>query len=108
MPDTLNYTAYFNRGVFQAAVHVAAIENAVKANGGDCGVTGEQVRDGFYEIKDFTLGGLLPPLQITRQDHEGGGWVRLFQATKTGYTAATDWYRAYRPEVRELLEEEKK
>ncbi len=107
-PDPMQYTAYYNRGVFQAAVHAAAIENAVKAKGGDCGVTGENVRDGFYEIKDFTLGGLLPPLQITKQDHEGGGWVRIFQATKTGYKPATDWYRAYRKEVFEILEEEAK
>mgnify|MGYP003700844657 CR=1 FL=1 len=107
-PDAMQYTAYYNRGVFQAAVHAAAIENAVKANGGKCNVTGENVRDGFYEIKDFTLDGLLPPLEITRKDHEGGGWVRIFQATKDGYTPATDWFRAYREEVFELLEEEAK
>lgn len=108
MPDAMKYTAYYNRGVFQAAVHVAAIQHAVDANGGKCNVTGENVRDGFYKIKDFTLGGLLPPLQITKQDHEGGGWVRIFQATKTGYKPATDWYRAYRKEVFEILEEEAK
>jgi len=107
-PKEMAYTAYYNRGVFQAAVHAKAIENAVKANGGKCGVTGEQVRDGFYEIKDFSLGGLLPPLEITRKDHEGGGWVRLFQATKDGYKPVTDWYRAYREEVFDLLAEEAK
>ena len=105
-PDAMKYTQNYNRGVFQAAVHAAAIENAVKANGGKCDVTGEMVRDGFYAIKNFTLGGLLPPLEITHQDHEGGGWVRIFQATKTGYKASTDWFRAYRAEVRELLEAE--
>jgi len=104
-PDAMQYTAYYNRGVFQAAVHLAAIENAVKAKG-SADITGTDVRDGFYEIKDYTLGGLLPPLQITRKDHEGGGWVRIFQATKDGYKANTDWYRAYRAEVRELLEAE--
>jgi len=107
-PDAMQYTAYYNRGVFQAAVHAAAIENAVKANGGGCNVTGTQVRDGFYEIKDFTLDGLLPPLEITKKDHEGGGWVRIFQATKDGYKPATDWFRAYREEVFELLAEEAK
>jgi len=104
-PDAMQYTAYYNRGVFQAAVHLAAIENAVKAKG-SADITGTDVRDGFYEIKDYTLGGLLPPLQITRKDHEGGGWVRIFQATKDGYKPNTDWYRAYRAEVRELLEAE--
>lgn len=106
-PSAMKYTAYYNRGVFQAAVHVAAIEAAVKKKGsGD--ITGEDVRDGFYTVKDFTLGGLLPPLEITRQDHEGGGWVRVFQATKDGYSPATGWFRAFRDEVRELLEEEAK
>lgn len=104
-PDAMQYTAYYNRGVFQAAVHVAAIQNAVNAKG-SCDVNGTDVRDGFYSIKDFTLGGLLPPLEITRKDHEGGGWVRIFQATKEGYKPATDWYRDYREEVFELLAEE--
>jgi len=104
-PDAMQYTAYYNRGVFQAAVHVAAIENAITAKG-SCDVTGENVRDGFYAIKGFTLDGLLPPLEITPQDHEGGGWVRIFQATKEGYKPATDWYRDYRKEVFELLDEE--
>lgn len=104
-PEAMQYTAYYNRGVFQAAVHLAAIENAVKAKG-SADVTGTDVRDGFYGIKDYTLGGLLPPLQITRKDHEGGGWVRIFQATKDGYKPNTEWYRAYREEVRELLEAE--
>ena len=104
----MQYTAYYNRGVFQAAVHAAAIDNAVKANGGKCDVTGTQVRDGFYEIRDFDLGGVLPPLKITKQDHEGGGWVRIFQASKDGYKPITDWYRAYRDEVREILDEEAK
>lgn len=107
-PDAMKYTAYYNRGVFQAAVHVAAIENAVKAKGGSGEITGEDVRDGFYGIKDFTLGGLLPPLEITKQDHEGGGWVRIFQATKEGYKPVTDWYRANREVVRDLLDEEAK
>ena len=104
-PDAMQYTVYYNRGVFQAAVHIAAIENAIKAKG-SCDVTGEQVRDGFYQIKDFTLGGLLPPLQITKKDHEGGGWVRIFQVTKDGYKPVTDWYRDYRPEISNLLIEE--
>ena len=104
-PDAMQYTAYYNRGIFQAAVHLAAIENAIKAKG-SADITGTDVRDGFYGIKDYTLGGLLPPLQITRKDHEGGGWVRIFQATKDGYKPNTEWFRAYRAEVRELLEAE--
>ncbi|MCB1739484.1 MAG: ABC transporter substrate-binding protein [Gammaproteobacteria bacterium] len=106
-PKEMDYTVYYNRGVFQAAVHVAAIQNAVDAKG-SAEITGTDVRDAFYKIKDFTLGGLVPPLEITPKDHEGGGWIRIFQVQKAKYVPITDWYRAYRDEVRELLEEEHK
>ncbi len=43
-------------------------------------ITGEDVKNGFERIKDFTLGGLVPPLEITPTDHEGGGWVQVWQA----------------------------
>jgi branched-chain amino acid transport system substrate-binding protein len=75
---------YYNRGVFNAAVMVEAIRLAVKNFG--LPVTGEKVKEGYEQIKDFTLGGFLPPLTITTQDHEGGGWVQLYQ-TKEAYEA---------------------
>ena len=40
--------------------------------------TGEDVKKGFEQIHDLTLGGLVPPLKITPEDHEGGGWVQIF------------------------------
>ena len=49
-----------------AALHVEAIRNAIKANGGQK-PTGEQVKKGFESIHDVTLGGLVPPLKITRR-----------------------------------------
>ena len=51
-------------GILQAAVHVEAIRNALKLNGGKQ-PTGEDVKKGFEQIKDFTLGGLVPPLEVT-------------------------------------------
>jgi branched-chain amino acid transport system substrate-binding protein len=51
------------------------------------------------QIKDFTLGGLVPPLEITASDHEGGGWVRVFTVKDGKFAAATDWFRAYRDVV---------
>lgn len=58
--------------------------------------TGEQLKAGLEQIHDFTLGGLVPPLQITATDHEGGGWIRVFQAHDGKFVAQTDWFRAYR------------
>jgi branched-chain amino acid transport system substrate-binding protein len=91
-------TVYYNRGLFQAAVIVEALRNALKANGGKQ-PTGTDVKKGFEQIHDFTLGGLVPPLKITPEDHEGGGWVRVFQVKGDGLAPETDWFRAYRPVV---------
>jgi branched-chain amino acid transport system substrate-binding protein len=88
-------------------MHVKAIENAIKAKG-SADITGTDVRDGMRAIKDFSLDGLLPPLQLSAKDHEGGGYVRIFQVQKGKYVPVTDWYRAYREDVLQLLEEEHK
>src|SRR6516164_6061097 len=60
--------------------------------------TGEDVKKGFEQIKDFSLGGLVPPLQVTAADHQGGGWVQIFQVKGGKFVKETDWFRAY-PEV---------
>jgi len=91
-------TVYYNRGLLQAALHVEAFRYALKATGGKK-PTGTDVKNGFEQIHDFTLGGLVPPLQITPTDHEGGGWVRIFQAKGGRLVPETDWFRAYRPVV---------
>src|ERR1700724_3589113 len=57
-------TVYYNRGLLQAAIHVEGIRNALKANGGKL-PTGTEIKNGFEQIRDFTLGGLVPPLEIT-------------------------------------------
>jgi branched-chain amino acid transport system substrate-binding protein len=90
-------TVIYNRGLLQAALHVEAIRNAVKANGGKV-PTGEEVKKGFEAIHDFTLGGLVPPMKITATDHEGGGWVQIYQAKGGKFVKETEWIRAY-PEV---------
>lgn len=104
-PREMDLTVYYNRGVFQAAVHLRALELAVQAKG-SCDITGPEVRDAMRQISDFTLDGLVPPLQITAKDHEGGGYIRVFQVQGGKYEPVTEWYRAYRETVLRLLEEE--
>ncbi len=96
-PKEMDDTVVYNRGLFIAALHVEAIRNALKANGGQK-PTGEQVKKGFESINDVTLGGLVPPLKITAADHEGGGWVQIFQAKGGKFVKMTEWFRAY-PEI---------
>ncbi len=96
-PKEMDDTVIYNRGLLQAALHVEAIRNAIKANGGKK-PTSEEVKKGFESIHDFTLDGLVPPLQISGTDHEGGGWVQIFQAKGGKFVKETEWFRAY-PEV---------
>src|SRR5271170_5512890 len=96
-PKEMDDTVMYNRGLFVAALHVEALRNALKANGGKP-PTGEEMKKGFESIHDFTLGGLVPPLTITASDHEGGGWVQIYQAKGGKFVKQTEWIHAY-PEV---------
>src|SRR5229473_5804591 len=78
LPKGMDDTVIYNRALLNAAIHVEAIRNALKATGGKR-PTGEDIKKGFEQIHDFTLGGLVPPLKVTPEDHEGGGWVQIFQ-----------------------------
>ena len=65
--------------------------------------TGVMVRAGFEAIKNFKLGGIVPPLTFTPVDHEGGGWVRIFQVKGDEFVPATDWMQGYRSDVMQLI-----
>ena len=46
-----------------------------------------------------TLGGLVPPpLAIAPENHEGGGWVQVWQVKDGQLVRVTDWFKAY-PDV---------
>jgi branched-chain amino acid transport system substrate-binding protein len=94
-PAAMQNTVYYNRGILQAAVWVRAIRNALTLTHGKK-PTREDVKKGFEMIRKFALGGIVPPLSITPQDHEGGGWVQIFQVKGKGLVKSTPWFRAYR------------
>ena len=93
-PKEMASTVFYNRGVLVAALHVEAIRNALKAKP-DGKITGQDVKNGFEKISNFTLGGLVPPLKITATDHEGGGLVQIWQVKGGKFEKETDWYSAY-------------
>jgi branched-chain amino acid transport system substrate-binding protein len=103
-PKEMASSVYYNRGVFDAAVHLEAIRNALKAKP-DGKITGEDVKKGFERIKGFTLGGLVPPLEITPDNHEGGGWVQIWQVKGGKMVRVTDWYKAYQDVVAKHIKE---
>jgi branched-chain amino acid transport system substrate-binding protein len=93
-PREMASTVYYNRGVLIAALHVEAVRNAVKAKP-DGKITGEDVKKGFEQISNFTLGGLVPPLKVTPTDHEGGGLVQIWQVKGGKFVKMTEWFSAY-------------
>jgi len=101
-PKEMDDTVVYNRGLLQASIQVEALKNALKISGGQKPTT-EQVKAGMEQIHDFTLGGLVPPLQITATDHEGGGWVRVFSVKDGKFVAATDWMHPYRDVVEQQV-----
>ena len=103
-PKEMSSTVFYNRGVLVAALHVEAIRNALKAkpNGN---ITGDDVRKGFEKISNFTLGGLVPPLKVTPQDHEGGGLVQIWQVKGGKFQKVTDWHSAYQDVVAKHIKE---
>jgi branched-chain amino acid transport system substrate-binding protein len=103
-PEVMASTVYYNRGVLWAAVAVEAVRNALKAKP-DGKITGEDVKKGFERIKGLSLGGLLPPLEITPNDHEGGGWVQIWQVKGGKFVKATDWFKAYQDVVAKHIKE---
>ena len=103
-PKEMASTVFYNRGVLVASLHIEAIRNALKAkpNGK---ITGDDVRKGFEKISNFTLGGLVPPLKVTAQDHEGGGLVQIWQVKGGKFQKVTDWYSAYNDVVAKHVKE---
>ena len=101
-PKEMDSTVYYNRGVLNAAVHVEALRNAIKAKGGAM-PTSEDVKKGMESIKGVTLGGLMPPLEITPTDHEGGGWCQIWTVKGGKLVMVKDWFQAYRDVVNKHL-----
>jgi branched-chain amino acid transport system substrate-binding protein len=103
-PKEMASTVYYNRGVVIAAIHLEAIRNALK-NKPDGKIIGDDVKKGFEQIKGFTLGGLVPPLEVTPDNHEGGGWVQIWQVKGGKFVKATDWFKAYQDVVAKHIKE---
>ena len=105
-PKEIETTVFYNRGIMIAAMHVEAFRNAVKAKGGAM-PSSEDVKNGMERIKGFTLGGLVPPMQLTPEDHEGGGWVQIWTVKGGKFVKTTDWFQAYRDVIKRHLAEAK-
>lgn len=102
VPKEQETSVFYNRGVMIAAIHAEAARNAIKAKGG-AKPTSEDVKKGMESIKGFTLGGMVPPMEITEADHEGGGWVQVWTVKDGKLVKDGDWFQAYRDVIKKHL-----
>ncbi|MBI3326109.1 MAG: hypothetical protein HYZ81_05330, partial [Nitrospinae bacterium] len=65
-------------------------------------IDGEKVQRGFELIDGIPgLEGVAPHLKITSRDHEGGGYVQIFQTRSGKIVPSTDWFHGFREVVLE-------
>ncbi len=98
VPESMDTSVYYNRGVAIAATAAEGIRRAVSAKG-SANISPTDVRNALESIQGFDLDGFMPALNMTPQDHEGGGYVRMFQVHNGTYKPVTDWYQGYREVV---------
>ena len=101
VPLITQFQNVYNRGVLMGAVLAEGIRLAIQSDG--LPITADKVRRGYEAIKDFDARGLGPPLTVTPQDHEGGGYLRVYQVGGDEWLPVSDWIRSYRDEVMTLV-----
>lgn len=101
-PSQQEISVFYNRGVMIAALHAEAARNAIKAKGG-AKPNAVDVKNGMESIKGFTLGGMVPPMQLTPEDHEGGGWVQVWSVKGGKLVQSSEWFQAYRDVIKKHL-----
>jgi branched-chain amino acid transport system substrate-binding protein len=104
-PKEMDSTVLYNRGVLTAALHVEALRNAIKAKGGAT-PNSEEVKKGMESIKGFTLGGFVPPMELTPADHEGGGWVEIWTVKGGKLERTKAWFQGYRSVIQKHIAED--
>ncbi len=97
-------TTYYNIGVASMSIPVEAARLAIKKLGAP--LTGEKLKQGFEMLKDFNAEGLMPPLTITAQDHQGGGQGIVSEWDGKQWAPKTEWGAAYQDVVWQLIKED--
>ena len=101
--DTVGST-YYNIGVASMAIPVEAARRVLSKSGAP--LTGEKLKAGLEMLKDFDADGLMPPLTLTGQDHQGGGRGRISEWDGKKWAPLNDWSNAEQDLVWKLIKEE--
>jgi branched-chain amino acid transport system substrate-binding protein len=94
-------TTYYNIGVATMAVAVEGARLALEQDGAP--LTGEKLKAGLERIENFDADGLMSPITITPQDHQGGGAGRVSQWNGEAWEPVGDWGAAYQEIVRKEI-----
>lgn len=97
-------STYYNVGVASMAIFAEGARLALEKEGAP--LTAAKLKRGLESIKDFTADGLLPPLTITGEDHQGGGRGRIAAWDGAKWVPKTDWIAAHQDIVWELIRQE--
>ncbi len=100
----------YNRTIINAMLNVEAIRTAM-GKYGNKPLTGEQVRWGFENLNitekrldDMGMKGLMRPLRVTCENHEGNGLALVQQWDGKKWNIVSDWIEPMRDVVRPKLE----
>jgi branched-chain amino acid transport system substrate-binding protein len=92
----------YNRGLVNSMLGTEAIRTAMKKFGNKP-MTGEQVRWGFENlnltaarIKELGFEGMLSPMKLSCEDHQGADVSRVQQWDGKGWKVISEWYTADR------------
>ena len=101
---------YYNRGTINAMLNIESVRTAM-VKYGNKPLTGEQVRWGFenlnlteQRLEQIGMKGMLQPLRVTCENHEGNGKAAVQQWDGRKWTIISDWIEPIRDVVRPNLE----
>jgi branched-chain amino acid transport system substrate-binding protein len=87
---------YYMKGWFKGIAIAAAIENAIKKNGGaapaDVAAFRKSVRDELEALKNLDVGGITPPADFS--NHQGSIEARVAEIKDGKYVPVGDWIEA--------------
>ena len=110
-PENKVGTSYYNYGVMMGAIMVEGVRKAFEKNPGGP-ITGPWLNEGLQSIANFTADGMIPPMTVTREDHQGGGGGRIARWDGAKFVPASDWFAANQDivwaEIRKSSEEFRK
>jgi branched-chain amino acid transport system substrate-binding protein len=99
----------YNRTLVNAMITTEAVRNAVKKHGK--AVTGEHVREGLENLnltearlKELGFAGMMRPIRVTCDDHEGNGPILIQQWDGKQWKIISDWIEPMRDVVRPMME----